>query len=209
VQDIRQQAEFFVSLGQTDRAVRILKKQIDETSEPNPFFFLDLLSLFHSLSMKVDFQLFREDFNQLFKGRVPDFSSFKDEGRDLASYPEVLSLITALWPMTSVLDVIEECIFQYPHGVQTPSFDLAAFRELLFLHDIALSLVLSAAPEELESNVVTTDQGRKAHGRPHALDLDLSQAQAEEEGPITMGDLIKFNLPVVAVQPATPTKKPT
>lgn len=209
VQDIRQQAEFFVSLGQTDRAVRILKKQIDETDEPNPFFYLDLLSLFHSLSMKVDFQLFREDFNQLFKGRVPDFSSFKDEGQDLVSYPEVLSRITALWPMPGVLDVIEECIFQYPHGAQTPSFDLTAFRDLLFLHEIALSVVLSAAPAELESKAGATDRGRQARGLPRALDLDLSDAQADEEGPITMGDLIKFDLPVVAVQQATPTKKPT
>nr|MBP8288158.1 hypothetical protein [Rhodoferax sp.] len=45
--DIRQQAEFFVSLGQTDRALHILKKQIDGASQPNPFIFLDLLTLQH------------------------------------------------------------------------------------------------------------------------------------------------------------------
>jgi hypothetical protein len=37
--DIRQQAEFFVSLGQTDRALHILKKQIDGASQPNPLIF--------------------------------------------------------------------------------------------------------------------------------------------------------------------------
>ena len=43
--DIRQQAEFFVSLGQTERALRILTKQIADMPEPNPFIYMDLLAL--------------------------------------------------------------------------------------------------------------------------------------------------------------------
>ena len=79
--DIRQQADFFVSLGQADRAVRILKKQIEESDESNPFVYLDLLSIFHSLSMKTEFQQVRADFNLLFNGQVPEFVFFKEEGK--------------------------------------------------------------------------------------------------------------------------------
>ena len=140
--DIRQQAEFFVSLGQTDPAVQILKKKINESDELHPFLYLDLLNIFHALSLKSDFQRFRDDFNRLFSGRVPEFAFFKDEGQDLESYPDVLSRITALWPTPRVLEVLEACIIRAPRDAQSQSFDLAAFRDLLLLHALAQSLVL-------------------------------------------------------------------
>ena len=141
VLDVRQQAELFISLGQTDQAVRILEKQINESDEPNPFVYLDLLAIFHSRSLKTDFRQFREDFNQLFNGSVPDFAFFTDEGRGLDDYPEVLSHISALWPTRNVLEVIEACIFRDPWDAQSRPFDLAAFRDLLLLHEIAQSMV--------------------------------------------------------------------
>lgn len=139
--DIRQQAEFFVSLGQTEQAVRILKKQINESDEPNPFVYLDLLGILHSLSLKIDFQRVRESFTRLFSARVPEFAVFKDEGRDLESYADVLSRITALWPTPKVLEMIEACIFQDPRDGDSQSFDLAAFRDLLLLHAVAQGTV--------------------------------------------------------------------
>lgn len=141
VLDVRQQAELFISLGQTDQALRILEKQINESDEPNPFVYLDLLTIFHSRSLKTDFRQFREDFNQLFNGSVPDFAVFTDEGRGLDDYPEVLSHISALWPTRNVLEVIEACIFRDPWDAKSRPFDLAAFRDLLLLHEIAQSMV--------------------------------------------------------------------
>lgn len=150
--DIRQQAEFFVSLGQTDQAVKILQKQISQSDEPSPLIYLDLLNIFHSLSLKSDFQRLREDFNRLFNGRVPEFALFKDEGKDLESYPDVLSRITALWPTPKVLEVLEACIVGDPRDARSQAFDLAAFGDLLLLHAIA------------QGRAVVPEQGRREPG---------------------------------------------
>lgn len=191
--DIRQQAEFFVSLGQTERAVRILKKQIEESDEPNPFVYLDLLSIFHSLSMKTEFQQVRADFNLLFNGQVPEFAFFKEEGKGLDAYPDVMSRITALWATPKVLEVIEACIFHDPQAVRPSSFDLAAFRDLLLLHGVAQSGLLlhplAGAPPKADASasgaaqasasVNFADLSTLANPPPHLLDLDLSDSAAD------------------------------
>jgi len=206
--DIRQQAEFFISLGQTDRAVRILKKQIDEGDEPNPFVYLDLLSIFHSLGLKNEFQLLRKDFNLLFNGRVPEFARFKDEGLGLESYPEFLTHLTALWATPKALELIETSIFQDPWDAKSQHFDLAAFRDLLLLHAIAQQVLSEPLPEISEG----FDFSGKAFLAPAELDLDLSDSKVEKTLPASEPDaaetaggelqidsdhLIDFDLPPV------------
>ncbi len=140
--DVRQQADFFVSLGQTDQAVQILEKQINDHGETSPLIYLDLLQIFHSLNLKTDFRQFREDFNLLFNGRVPEFAAFRNEGRSLEEYPHVLAHITALWSTRKALMVIEASIFRDSLDDRSAPFDLAAFRELLLLHAIAQSVTI-------------------------------------------------------------------
>ena len=137
--DIRQQADFFVSLGQTDQAIRVLENHIAENAESSPILYLDLLQLFHSLSLKTDFRQFREDFNLLFNAHVPEFAQFKQDGQGLEAYPEILSGLSALWSSPKVLDLIEGYIFRNVWDDRGQSIDLAAFRELLLLHAIAQS----------------------------------------------------------------------
>ena len=135
--DIRQQAEFFVSLGQTDRALRILKNQISESADPNPFVCLDLAVLYHSLGMKAEFLEQRDFFTQHFNGNLPDFPDFHQEGKDLESYPEVMSKLAQLWTDTGALAFLDTCVFHDPQMPLRLSFDLAAFRDLLTLHVLA------------------------------------------------------------------------
>jgi pilus assembly protein FimV len=135
--DVRQQAEFFVSLGQTDQAVRILENRISDNGESSPLIYLDLLKIFYTLGLKTDFHQFREDFNLLFNGRVPEFAHFKDEGKSLEEYPHLLAHIGALWSRPNVLKVIEASIFRDPLDDKSAPFDLAAFKDLLLLHAIA------------------------------------------------------------------------
>ena len=144
--DVRQQAEFFVSLGQTDQAVQILEKQINDHGETSPLIYLDLLQIFHSLNLKTDFRQFREDFNLLFNARVPEFAAFRNEGKNLEEYPHVLAHITALWSTRKALMVIEASIFRDSLDDRSTPFDLAAFRDLLLLHAIAQSFTIREEP---------------------------------------------------------------
>ncbi|MCY7306455.1 MAG: hypothetical protein LH632_09945, partial [Rhodoferax sp.] len=135
--DIRQQAEFFVSLGQTDQAVRILENRISESGESSPLAYLDLLKIFHALGLKADFRQVREDFNLLFNARLPDFAGFGEEGRDLESFSGAMAQIEAVWgtPQTALL--LESMVFRDQWNSEREVFDTAAFRDLLLLHAVA------------------------------------------------------------------------
>ena len=135
--DVRQKADFFVSLGQTDQAVRVLEDQINESGETSPLLYLDLLGILHNLGLRQDYHQFKEDFNLLFNSRAPEFAAFGQEGRDLEEYPQVLAHITALWPTRKAKTVIEASIFRDPVDEASKPFDLAAFRDLLLLHAVA------------------------------------------------------------------------
>lgn len=181
--DIRQQAEFFVSLGQTDRALHILKKQIGESSEPNPLVYLDLITLYHSLGMKADFRERRETFQQLFNGTIPDFPAFNLEGNGLDAYPEVLDELASLWPRIDALAFLSSCIFHEVGAQPRQIYDLAAFRDLLMLHALAEELVSESAsgavtaPGSLESRAAAPAQSSSEPVEEFPscmLDLDFS-----------------------------------
>lgn len=135
--DLRQQAEFFVSLGQTDQAVSVLERRISEAGESSPAAYLDLLRIFHSLGLRADFRQLSEDFSLLFNVQVPEFSRFMDEGKDLDAYPDALGRIAAAWFTPAVFATIEASLFRDRSNAQREGFDLAAFRDLLLLHAVA------------------------------------------------------------------------
>ena len=227
--DVRQQADFFVSLGQTDQAVQILEKQINDHGETSPLIYLDLLQIFHSLNLKTDFRQFREDFNLLFNARVPEFAAFRNEGKTLEEYPHVLAHITALWSTRKALMVIEASIFRDSLDDRSTPFDLAAFRDLLLLHAIAQSFTVREEPNSdlspLRANMAPINRGarlsassaqadsganRDAHG---SLDLELPTLSGLAEVDISLnsssaGLLSNFassNLPSVTAVLNAPT----
>lgn len=138
--DVRQQAEFFVSLGQTDQAVRVLENRIGESGESSPLAYLDLLKIFHSLGLRDDFRQVCQDFSRLFNARVPDFPGFADEGKGLEEYPDVIASIVDVWGTPGVFAVIENCVLRDERHAPSGLLDLAAFRDLLLLHAVALAI---------------------------------------------------------------------
>ncbi|MFM2036323.1 MAG: hypothetical protein RL459_1588 [Pseudomonadota bacterium] len=149
--DIRQQAEFFVSLGQYDQAVQILQDCIGETEEARPIAYLDLLEIYHTLGRKRDFDACVNDFNQIFSGRIPSFENFKNAGHGIDEYPEYFLKIESGWASAATLEVIESLIFVNPQNSNQTYFDLAAFNDLLLLHSIA-KRVLGAEAGFVDTN---------------------------------------------------------
>ncbi len=141
VLDLRQQAEFFVSLGQTDRASGILKQQISDNIEPHPLVYLDLLSIYHSLGLRSEFEALRGHLEQDFRVRVSDFADFAKEGLSLEDYPETLSEISLHWPSVDAVVFLDACIYADAPTDIVQTFDLAAFRDLLTLHMLAEDVV--------------------------------------------------------------------
>ncbi len=200
--DVRQQAEFFMTLGQHDEAVNMLKESIDSSATSNPLVYLDLLKVLHTLGRKSEYNEYRNGFNAIFSGHVPGYTEFKQGGSGLEAYPDVCSRIIALWPTEEAVSLIENCLVRDDGDKGVRGFDLEAFRDLLLLHSIARRIAASldsgfqpfsavksgpaetfasfmpnAAPDQTQPIPVKEESGE--------LDFDLS-----EEPP---GNLIDFD----------------
>jgi hypothetical protein len=202
-------------LGQTDKAAELLKGQIADSDQPDPWVYLDLLGLLHAMGFQTEFTQYRNQFNQAFQARIPEFSRFRDEGRLLEDYPDVLSQIAARWPAP---DVVNPYIFQPPQGGRWMPFDVAAFRELLLLH----TLVSKEPPSpdfEFEPASEMPDLLLDDLTLPNELDLDLdldldavlTESQtisAQEAGVTVQGNLIDFELTPPSAAPTPKRHKP-
>jgi len=140
VVDVRQQADFFVSLGQYEQAIHTLMDRTEGAADVSPLVYLDLMQLLHRLGRRIDFNQTRDKFNRLFTGRVPEYATFDQKGKELEAYPEVLTHISSEWSSNLILDILEGCIFRVPEDDLGQPFDLAAFEDLLMLHAIATRL---------------------------------------------------------------------
>lgn len=139
--DVREQAEFFMSLGQHDKAIEVLTSRIALCGESSPLVCLDLLRILHVLGRKADYEFMRSEFHIWFTGRVPAFGHFEETGRSLEAYPHVMKRIVALWPGTRALEFIEDCLFHQEGETDGVQFDLEAYRDLLLLHALAKRMV--------------------------------------------------------------------
>lgn len=133
--DVRQQAEFFTSVGEYDQAIAVMRKHIAEHEDSSPLAYLELLGLFYQLSRKAEYEELRQQFEQHFAARVPEMAQFAQRGRSLAHYPELLANIEALWPTEEVGELLESHLFRQPG--QDRLFDLEAFDDLLLLQAVA------------------------------------------------------------------------
>lgn len=145
--DIQQQAEFFISVGEHQQAIEVLKNHIAEHRETSPLAYLELLQLYHTLSRVDEFAQLRTQFMQSFNAQVPEFSGFHRTGRMLYHYTDALAEIEAEWSTPEVLQLLEKLLFRRTGAEAVEPFDLAAYDDLLLLLSIAQTTPASARGE--------------------------------------------------------------
>lgn len=143
--DVQQQADFFVSLGEDERAIQVLHSHLIESNQSSALAYLDLLKIYHRLERRSDYELTCNEFRQVFNAETPAFDEYSVTGLGLEAYKSALDRIQALWPHPMVLDVIEQLIFRNPNVSESEVFDIEAYRELLMLHGIAKDIIQSDA----------------------------------------------------------------
>jgi hypothetical protein len=207
VLDVRQQAEFFMTLGQYDDAISLLEHNIADHAESNPLVYLDLLKALHTLSRKEAFDRYRDEFNALFTGQVPPYTQFNQPGQGLDAYPELCAHIASVWPSKAALEFIEKCLVRARDAAAEVRFDLEAFRELLLLHALVTRLSgettsgvapFSAAKAAEPLTVPSADTGpAPVDAALLAMDIDLDLS---ESVPAT-DNLIEFDASGLSVIP--------
>src|SRR5256885_16486251 len=79
--DVQQQAEFFISVGEHQQAIELLRSHIDTHEDSSPLAYLELLHLYYTLSRRDDFDQLRARFARHFNARVPAMPGFTDKGK--------------------------------------------------------------------------------------------------------------------------------
>lgn len=216
--DVRQQADFFMTLGQYDEAISLLEHNIADHAESNPLVYLDLLKALHTLSRKEAFDRYSEEFNALFTGQVPPYAQFNQPGRGLEAYPELCAHIASVWPSRAALDFIEKCLVRERDAAVDVRFDLEAFRDLLLLHALVTRLsgevssgvapFSAAKPSEApflpsaETGPAPVEAALPRVDAPSVADIDLDLSDATlAPTPSTDGNLIDFDASGLSLTP--------
>lgn len=135
--DIQQQAEFFVSVGEHQQAIDVLKNHLQNNDKKSPLAYLELLRLYHTLIRPEDFAHLRADFMAQFNAFVPEFSRFARPSRSLDRYNDALAEIESEWISPGVVPLLEALLFREVGAPSGVLFDLAAFDDLLLLWSVA------------------------------------------------------------------------
>ncbi|TFZ03798.1 type IV pilus assembly protein FimV [Ramlibacter humi] len=137
--DVQENANFFLAVGQPEKAIELLESRLIEHLGASPFLWMDLLDLCRKLDRREDYERVRKEFQRAFAARLPRFEDAELNTAGLEGYPKALSRIELLWPSSKVLKEIEKSLFEDPKPGSI-MFDLEASRDLLLLYSIALEV---------------------------------------------------------------------
>ena len=191
--DIQQQAEFYTSVGEHDRAIDVLKEHIADHQETSPLAYLELLRLYHTLSRVEDFAQLRAQFMSFFNAQVPEFSGFHRPGQPLWHYTEALAEIEAQWTTPGVVQLLEALMFRSEDVQGVQPFDLAAYDDLLLLLAIAQTTpagARGAAPPRQR----TTPAAKEAVASEVMQDLPVAQTPPVRKPSDTLDPGLNFDM---------------
>lgn len=201
--DLEQQADFFVVLGQDDAAIDLLENHVDGATAASPLPYLKLLEIYQRLGRRDDYERVQQAFNLRFNGYAPAWEADLQQGHRLDDYPGVIERLQGLWTTPSqAMEVLERSLTRPEE--QSETFDLPAYRELLFLYAVArdlaereqhqppVDLLLSASiPEGVTPLMATRPIKAQPEARPDfTLDLHLDELELSgKSGPFTTAPL--------------------
>lgn len=207
--DLEQQAEFFIVLGQDDAALDLLESHVQSTTGASPLPFLKLLEIYQRLGKRQDYERVQSEFNQRFNGYAPAWESDLQQGHSLSEYPGIVERLQSLWAAPAkAMDVLERSLTR--PDAESETFDLPAYRELLFLYAVArdlserepearevvdlnlpfvdpTSVTVSSEPETIEPLMATRPVKAQPEAQP-MMSLDLSLDDLEPVPPTEQPD---------------------
>ncbi len=185
--DLEQQAEFFVVLGQDDAAIDLLMGHVRSTGGVSPLPYLKLLEIYRRRGEREPYDRIRERFNRRFNAYAPEWDVDPELGLSLEGYPEVMSRLQRAWATPSqAMDLLDASLFRRDAG---PTFDVPAYRELLFLYGMSRDLAeRDTSPEGVDlllplndepASTLTSVQASTPPAEPEhfSIDLDVSSDQ--------------------------------
>lgn len=172
--DLEQQVDFFVVLGQDEAAIALLMGHLRSTAGASPLPYLKLLEIYRRRGEREPYDRMREHFNQQFNAFAPEWEVDLEQGRGLEDYPEVMQRLQGVWRNPSQAKaMLDAALFRHDEG---PTFDVPAYRELLFLYSTACDLAeRDAGPDGVDFLLPLGDESPPTMTRvpPSSAQVDL------------------------------------
>ena len=134
ISDVMQEAEFWMSLNDPQRAIEILEPyaKIDLPDSPMPWLYL--LDLYRGTGQRLKYDALHDKASRVFNARIPLWDEDGDlsDGRTLEDFPHVVEKICALWETNEIFDYLEGLIFDKREGIRE-GFDLFVYQEIMLL----------------------------------------------------------------------------
>jgi pilus assembly protein FimV len=157
ISDVTQEAEFWMSLNDPQRALEILETQSDVERPVSPVPWLYLLDLYRETANRAKYDALRARVKRLFNALIPEFDEPKEGNpRTLEDFPHLMNRITDLWGGPESLSFLESLLVDDRDGARV-GFELPVYRDILLLIGIATECKHSGSGEPLLSGIEQQD----------------------------------------------------
>jgi pilus assembly protein FimV len=151
ISDVTQEAEFWMSLNDPQRALEILETQNDVERPVSPVPWLYLLDLYRETANRAKYDALRARFKRLFNALIPEFDEPREANpRTLEDFPHLMKRITDAWGGPESLSFLESLLVDDRDGARV-GFDLPVYRDILLLIGIASEYAHASFAEPLLS----------------------------------------------------------
>ncbi|MBY0572771.1 MAG: hypothetical protein K2P84_03740 [Undibacterium sp.] len=141
ISDVTQEAEFWISMNDPQRAIEILsaQEQVEHPDSPLPWLFL--LDLYRSTNNQHKYDPLRERFIVFFNANIPEFNANLSEihHRHLEDFGHLMEQVCQKWGGSDIVPFLESLLVDDREGKRV-GFDLPVYRDILMLLGIAHEL---------------------------------------------------------------------
>lgn len=141
ISDVTQEAEFWISMNDPQRAIEILSAQekVEQPDSPVPWLFL--LDLYRTVKDHDKYNQLRDRFIVFFNANIPEYDTDLSQVHDryLEDFPHLTQRICDEWGGQDIIPYLESLLIDDREGKRS-GFDLPVYRDILMLLGIAHEL---------------------------------------------------------------------
>jgi tetratricopeptide (TPR) repeat protein len=182
VADISQEAEFFMDIGEYDRAIALLEQNIDHEHHITPVPQLYLFDLYRKTGKREAYEKLRKEFLTHYNALIPQWVEEPSGGRELMDYNRAMELICREWRSPDIVATLESLLVDDTRG-QRMGFELPAYRDIIFLHGIAKQLTMDN--EQLGIDLGLPGAALALQPQGDAVDFELPIDAAHGDSPLS------------------------
>ena len=145
ISDVMQEAEFWISLRDSQRAIEVLEPYatVDHPTSPLPWLYL--FELYADLGQRENYNVLHERFQRVFNGKIPTWTELEQSPppppclRGVEDIPHIADKIVTLWSTGQIVPYLESLLLDDREGNRI-GFDLPVYRDIMFLIGIAYDI---------------------------------------------------------------------